>query len=387
MPDMRFAPPTAMRVSDSGGLNQTSVRTYNERLVMSLLRQKEGLSRMEIGQISGLSAQTVSVIVRALEEDGLCVAGAVQKGRIGPPSTPMFINPDGAFSIGVHIGLRSTEVILIDFLGACREYHVFDYVEPRLSVIFEWITKSIASVLSSLSADRIRRIVGIGLAVPAEIESWNVVDPANSQGGDWSTVDLEAKLTSASGMQVFVQNDLTAAAGAEVIFGAARNLGDFAYFFIGAKSDFRLILNHHIHAGKRIGSSGGLISLLDLELALHSVGKDSGFIWRDIEVWPRNDPTIDEWIRSGAEGLVSAIIMMSNFVAVQQVILEGRFPLHVRDDLLRQVRVGLDSLSIASELLPSVQGGDIRTRAKAVGAASIPLYSRFMLDKIGLASG
>jgi len=35
---MRFAPPTAIRVDDRvGGLNQISVRSYNERLVMSLL--------------------------------------------------------------------------------------------------------------------------------------------------------------------------------------------------------------------------------------------------------------------------------------------------------------------------------------------------------------
>ena len=85
MPDMRFAPPLAMRVGDrGGGLNQTSVRTYNERLVMSLLRQRTSLSRMELGQHSGLSAQTVSVIVRALEKDGLVLPGEVQRGRVGP---------------------------------------------------------------------------------------------------------------------------------------------------------------------------------------------------------------------------------------------------------------------------------------------------------------
>ena len=38
MPDMRFAPPNPLRIADrASGLNAVSVRSYNERLVLSLL--------------------------------------------------------------------------------------------------------------------------------------------------------------------------------------------------------------------------------------------------------------------------------------------------------------------------------------------------------------
>ena len=37
MPDMRFAPPNPIRIADrSSGMNAVSVRSYNERLVLSL---------------------------------------------------------------------------------------------------------------------------------------------------------------------------------------------------------------------------------------------------------------------------------------------------------------------------------------------------------------
>ncbi len=118
MPDMRFAPPPAIRVSDrSGGLNQMRVRTYNERLVMSLLRQHENLSRMELCQRSGLSAQTISVIARSLERDELIVSGEAQRGRVGPPTIPLSLRPDGAYAIGMKSGMKSTDLGLIDFIG------------------------------------------------------------------------------------------------------------------------------------------------------------------------------------------------------------------------------------------------------------------------------
>ncbi|MEP4430747.1 MAG: MarR family transcriptional regulator, partial [Hyphomicrobiales bacterium] len=78
---MRFAPPPSLRIADgSGGLNQIRVRSYNERLIMSLLLQNNGMSRMQMGKISGLSAQTISVIVRGLERDGLISRGEAQSG-------------------------------------------------------------------------------------------------------------------------------------------------------------------------------------------------------------------------------------------------------------------------------------------------------------------
>lgn len=61
-------------IDPSGGANQTRVRAYNERLVMSLVRRHGELSKADIARRSGLSAQTVSVIMRALESDGLWCA-------------------------------------------------------------------------------------------------------------------------------------------------------------------------------------------------------------------------------------------------------------------------------------------------------------------------
>ena len=65
------------------GTTQNGGRLYNERLALSLIRQYGQLPKAEIARLTGLSAQTVSVIVRQLERDNLVMAGDKQRGKVG----------------------------------------------------------------------------------------------------------------------------------------------------------------------------------------------------------------------------------------------------------------------------------------------------------------
>ena len=78
------------------GSNQSGMRAYNERLVLSLVRQFNQLAKSQITQMTGLSAQTVSVIMRALEADGLLQKGDPVRGKVGQPSVPMSLRREGA---------------------------------------------------------------------------------------------------------------------------------------------------------------------------------------------------------------------------------------------------------------------------------------------------
>ena len=102
------------------GTNQSGMRDSNERLVLSLVRRQGALSKTDIARMTGLSAQTVSVIMRKLEDDGLLRRGEPQRGKIGQPSVPMSLDPEGAYFLGLKIGRRSAELVLIDFLGQVR---------------------------------------------------------------------------------------------------------------------------------------------------------------------------------------------------------------------------------------------------------------------------
>jgi hypothetical protein len=111
--------------------NQAGVKLYNERLVLSLIRSHRSLSKTEIARCTGLSLQASSVIMKQLESAGLLLREEpLRRGKVGQPSVPMSLNPEGAFSIGFKFGRRSADLVLMDFTGITRRIVRTTYAYP-----------------------------------------------------------------------------------------------------------------------------------------------------------------------------------------------------------------------------------------------------------------
>jgi hypothetical protein len=70
------------------GADQTGVRLYNERLILSLVRRFGQLSKIEVARMTGLSVQSTSAIMNRLRVDGLLRREAPLRGRVGQPTVP-----------------------------------------------------------------------------------------------------------------------------------------------------------------------------------------------------------------------------------------------------------------------------------------------------------
>ena len=100
--------------SRSAGVNQSGVRDHNERLLLSILNRHRSVPAAELARRTGLSKPTVSTILRNLEADGLIRRGTPLRGRVGKPSIPIELDPDGAFSIGLKVGRKSADLLLLE---------------------------------------------------------------------------------------------------------------------------------------------------------------------------------------------------------------------------------------------------------------------------------
>src|SRR5258708_19804270 len=111
-----------------------------------------------------------------LEEDDVLGREAPLRGKIGQPSIPMALNPEGAYFIGLKIGRRSAELVLIDFLGHVRSMlqHSYRYPAPRETV--EFVTDGMKRMRGELTPAQDKRIAGLGIAMPFEL--WNWADTA-----------------------------------------------------------------------------------------------------------------------------------------------------------------------------------------------------------------
>lgn len=381
------------------GSNQASLRAYNERLVLSLVRHHGGLAKADIARSTGLSAQTVSVIMRGLEKDGLLVRGAPVKGRVGQPSVPMHLAPDGAFSIGLKIGRRSANLALMDFVGNIRQqiHQVHPYPMPE--PILGFVDNGVKELLASLPKNSVDRVAGIGIATPFELWNWaEEVGAPRDQMETWRDVDLATALGDRCELPAFIQNDATAACGAELIFGRGADHDDFVYFFIGSFVGGGIVLNNTVFTG-RSGNAGALGSmpmpttngqarqLIDeasvfvLENSLRAEGKDPSPLWLEPDDWTGFGGALDRWIDHTAESLAHAIVASCSVIDFPAAIIDGGFPAHVREAIAVATQKAINTLDLQGIQPPEVLEGSIGANARAIGGASLPFFARYLVDQ------
>jgi hypothetical protein len=226
------------------GTNQNRVRLYNERLVLSLIRRHGSLPRAEIARLTALSAQTITVIMRALERDQLVLKQDRQRGKIGQPSIPFTLNPDGAFSLGLKIGRRSNELVMMDLTGGVRRSFRETGNYPTPAGVLDFVGKSLGSLTEELAPEVKRRIAGLGIAAPFELWSWEEqIGAPRSVLDQWRTFRVEEAVARICPWPVFFCNDATAACAAELVLGKGANHQDFLYFFIGSFVGDGIVLN------------------------------------------------------------------------------------------------------------------------------------------------
>lgn len=380
------------------GTNQTGIRAYNERLVLSLLWRNGSLTKTEIARLTGLSAQAASVIVRHLEADGLVRRGAPQRGRVGQPSVPMSLDPAGAAAIGVKIGRRSTDVVLIDLLGRIVEHRSVAYPYPRLGPTLAFLRETIGALVATLGPRR-ERLAGVGVAMPFEIWSWSdEIGAPPSAMDDWREADVCALLADTLPCPVVLHNDATAACAAEMLFGDAGRIRDALTIFVGTFVGGGLALNDGLFSGRTgnaaaIGSfplrapQGGARQLLDeaslllLERRLTSEGIDTAPIWRLDGDWSAFEPHLTAWIEGAGASLAHAVVAAAAFVEIEAAIVDGVFPPAVRDRLIAVTTREIEALPRKGILTPQVLPGSIGPLARALGAAGLALSDRYLIDQ------
>ncbi len=382
-----------------GGSNQARVRDYNERLVLSLIQREGALSRAEIARRSGLSAQTVTIIIRLLARDELVLPGIPVKGRVGQPSIPLTLNPDGVFSLGLKIGRRSADLILMDFSGQVRGQLHEAYPYPMPERIIEFVRNGATKLSAALPKQLSKRLAGIGIAMPFELWSWSAQVGAAQQAMDvWRQVNMLEALADATGLTAFLENDATAACEAELALGRGREFTNFIYFFVGFFIGGGVVLNHAVFPGSTgnagaLGSmpvgeaSGNYVPLLDrastyiLETSLQNQGLDPSRLWLAADGWEGLDAALDHWIAQTAGHIALAAVAACSVVDFEAALLDGGFPSWVRERLTAETRIAFEKLNATGISPLTIQSGTQGNNARAIGGAWLPIASRYLMKR------
>jgi predicted NBD/HSP70 family sugar kinase len=363
-----------------------------------MLRQSGPMAKADIARGSGLSAQTVSNIMRGLEDDGLIVKGEPQRGRVGQPSVPIGLAEEGAYFWGMKIGRRSVELVLINFLGRiiARAHQTYRYPTPEGTVRFA--RETVARISADLDPQQRDRIAGFGVAMPFQIWRWAReinVDPEMMSA--WKTFDVATALEDVCDCPVFLQNDASAACGAELVFGNGGLPQNFLYFYIGYFIGGGVVLDGQLYTGPT-GNAGAIgplpvtapngrlsplleiASLSLLERDLKEAGGDVDALWRSANEWDVPEPILEAWIERTAGGLSQAIIAAISVIDFEAILIDGWMPGSVRARLVVAIAERMSKANMVGLQTPDLREGSIGPDARALGAASLPLSHRFLLD-------
>lgn len=389
------------------GSNSTAVRHFNERRLLTVLRRLGEASKADLARHLNLTQNTVGQIVHTLEQQGLVSSMGRRMGQRGQPATLLHLDPDGAYSLGIKLGRRSIDVLLVDFIGGVLKSRRYECLFPSPDEALALALRGVSAIRRALPLTRRDRVIGVGLALPSDLDCWRgIPDIPGDSWQAWQDHAIDKRIQAALEMPLFVENDCTAAAVAELFHGHGRELDDFACIYINSSigggivldGDYRRGFNGNAgeiglipvppsglpHAQERsgMGRSGSGTILLDRASGgslIRHLRTNGIHIARAVDlhgVMNSHAGIVAEWLQDCAEALVVPLLSVSSLLDVQAIILDGNLPTALIEALLARLRPLLVDATPETRQPPELRLGSSGNHAAALGAALLPLHSR-----------
>ena len=238
-------------VADRPG-SQSALKSANQKRLLDLVVAEGELTQAEIARRSGLAPATVANIVRELVEAGV-LAATDDTGRRG--RTVRLAHRSGV-AVGVDFGYRHVTVAVADVAHTVLATRRADLevghdarkgVEQARTLIEEALEETAVGW-----AD----VVGVGVGLPAPIDSRTRQLGAPSLLPGWVGIHIDDYLAEALGTAVVVENDANLGALAEHLFGAGRGLDSIAYLKLSEGVGAGLVLDGALFRGGLAGTAG-----------------------------------------------------------------------------------------------------------------------------------
>lgn len=387
--------------------SQSALREANQGRVIRAVRSAGALTQAEIARTTGLSAATVSNIVRELRSAGLLAVTPTSSG--GRRAQSVSLAKVTGLLVGVEIGAERLRAVLCshEHEVLAEENIAYDSAKSveRALRRTEWL---VSTLLRQARVDRTAvRGVGVGVLGPVDATSGQVGAPALVPA--WAGADIAGALGERLGLPVYVDDDSNAAALGELVWGAGRTVSDLVYVKLSTGVGAALILRGDIYSGTggfageighitvdeqgricRCGNRGcletlvGAPYLLDL---LNQPGRTQAApsLATLVEAALAGDLGSRRVIADAGRAVGAVTAMLCNVLNPRRVVIGG--DLALADDLLLDpIREALGRQTLpSSAAMVEVVPAELGERATALGA--VALVERRLAPPVGAAAG
>ena len=380
------------------GTNLSHAKRHNLQIVHETIRLYAPISRADVARRTGLTAQTISNLVRQLVAAGLVIETARATGGRGAPPIQLEVNPDAAFAVGLDLDTDHLTGVLVDLSGQVRArvHHEVGLSSPDAALALCVETTEALVAECGLGLDR---VWGVGVGIPGPMrpdpDGTYLVSPIAFP--DWHNEPLAERLHARLGLPVFIENNATAAALGEHWYGAGRHLGTFFYVYLGSGLGGGLVVQgtpfegHAGNAGEigylspctgapgeRPTHVGELFNLSLLYERLAAAGVTAATPDDLLALHQAGDATFEAWFGRIAEELGTLLFTVRAIIDPEATFVGGRWPDALLADLLERARVHLAAAAVPGGLdAPTLRLATAGADAGALGVATLPLYHAF----------
>jgi glucokinase len=239
------------------------LRRTNALYVLELLREFGACSRADLVRASGLSAPTVTNIVKDLLFAGLVEPLGEGESNGGRPPDMLRFRAERGCVAAVDLSAERISILIADLDGneliACSISLSGSATAP--AVICRYIDTALGNLMRKKKLSRSELLVLV-VAVPAIANVSDGIVLSISTLDGWRSVPLASMLHELVHCLVIVENDTNLAAQGERYRGAALGERDFVFISIGPNVSAGIILDGKIHHGSQW--SAGEIAYLRL---------------------------------------------------------------------------------------------------------------------------
>lgn len=245
-------------------IGRPSVLRYtNAHGILKLLRECGSCSRADLVRASGLSAPTVTNVVKDLLSHNLVEPLGEGESSGGRPPDIIRFKAERGCLLAVEITAENITLLLADLNGTELESSRIPLYKRRTTpaAICGYIGDELKALLKRQKKTRDQLLVLVaGVPAITNVDEGSVLSISTLQG--WRSVPLRSMLSKVANCMVVVENDMNLAAFGEKYCGAAQAEKDFVFIHIGTNVGAGIFLGGRIHHGSHW--SAGEIAYLRL---------------------------------------------------------------------------------------------------------------------------
>ncbi len=375
------------------------VRRGNRSAVLWWLYFHRACTRQELGAATGLSAASVTSVVRELLDEGLVAEAGSQDSDGGRPRTLLEVDRHYGFVVGVDVGETRVQVGLYDLTLAerakaeCR----LDPTDHGPGVVVRAVAEGLRTVLADAGVGE-DAVLGVGVGVPGIVEQGERA-LVHGQTYGWDAVPLEAMLREITDLPLRLENCAKTTGQAELWFGAGRGTRSAVVTILGSGVGASLITGGGIYRGAtssagewghtkivaggracRCGSAGCLEAYVGAEAILDRFGAAVS-AYQDEEsaltsLAADDSPGAQATLAETAEYLGIGIANLINLFNPERIIIGGWAGLLLGPRLLPAIRTAAGRHALRHPFAAtSIELALLGPREGALGAATLPLES------------